>query len=259
LIDDSVATLGTTTYSEATTKGLTIGALRRDADTSPVGTDNEIGPLTMDANGRLKVEIFDGGDSHTIDGTVTVGTFPDNEPFNVAQINAVVPLMGNGATGTGSLRVTVASDNSPVTGMGVGATGSAVPANANYIAGRATGNLAGFIICDNVARYNAATSGSTELVALTASQVIYICGYTMTTNSATGVDAKLVYGTGTNCATSPVDITGTWGLDTDFMPGLTVQPGIAASNALKTAASNALCINASAAVTVRAEIFWTKF
>lgn len=42
---------------------------------------------------------------------VTVGTFPDNEPFNVAQINAVTPLMGNGITGTGSQRVTIASDN----------------------------------------------------------------------------------------------------------------------------------------------------
>lgn len=57
LIDDSVATLGTTTYSEATTKGLTIGAVRRDAATSPVGTDNEIGPLTMTALGALKTSV----------------------------------------------------------------------------------------------------------------------------------------------------------------------------------------------------------
>ena len=44
-------------------------------------------------------------------GTVNIGTFPDNEPFNVSQINGVTPLMGNGITGTGSQRVTVASDN----------------------------------------------------------------------------------------------------------------------------------------------------
>jgi hypothetical protein len=60
LIDDTVATLGTTTYTEATTKGLTIGAVRRDADTTLVNTTNEIGPLQMDANGRLKVEAFSG-------------------------------------------------------------------------------------------------------------------------------------------------------------------------------------------------------
>lgn len=60
LIDDTVATLGTTTYTEATTKGHVIGAVRRDADTTLVDTTNEIGPLQMDANGRLKVEAFSG-------------------------------------------------------------------------------------------------------------------------------------------------------------------------------------------------------
>lgn len=60
LIDDTVATLGTGTYSEATTKGLVVGAVRRDADTTLVDTTNEIGPLQMDTNGRLKVEAFSG-------------------------------------------------------------------------------------------------------------------------------------------------------------------------------------------------------
>lgn len=60
LIDDPVATLGTTTYTETTTKGMIVGAVRRDADTTLVDTTNEIGPLQMDANGRLKVEAFSG-------------------------------------------------------------------------------------------------------------------------------------------------------------------------------------------------------
>lgn len=51
-----------------------------------------------------------------VSGTVTAnqGT-PNATPWNenVAQINGVTPLMGNGVTGTGSLRVTVASDNTP--------------------------------------------------------------------------------------------------------------------------------------------------
>lgn len=34
-----------------------------------------------------------------------------NTAFNIAQINGVTPLMGNGVTGTGSQRVTIASDN----------------------------------------------------------------------------------------------------------------------------------------------------
>lgn len=38
---------------------------------------------------------------------------PANQSVNVAQINGVTTLMGNGVTGTGSQRVTVASDNTP--------------------------------------------------------------------------------------------------------------------------------------------------
>lgn len=60
LIDDPVAVLGTATYTEATTSGMVVGAVRRDADTTLVNTTNEIGPLQMDANGRLKVEAFSG-------------------------------------------------------------------------------------------------------------------------------------------------------------------------------------------------------
>lgn len=60
LIDDTVKVLGTDTYTEATSKGLTISAVRRDADTTLVNTTNEFTPLQVDANGRLKVEAFSG-------------------------------------------------------------------------------------------------------------------------------------------------------------------------------------------------------
>src|SRR3989338_6653689 len=40
---------------------------------------------------------------------------PANQSVNVAQINGITPLMGNGVTGTGSQRVTIASDNSALT------------------------------------------------------------------------------------------------------------------------------------------------
>lgn len=70
LLDDTVATLGTTTYTEAATKGLVIGAIRRDADTTLVDTTNEVSPLQVDANGRLKVEAFS-GETLPVSGTVT--------------------------------------------------------------------------------------------------------------------------------------------------------------------------------------------
>lgn len=43
--------------------------------------------------------------------SLTIGTFPDNEPFNVAQMNGVAVSMGNGASGTGTQRVTIANDS----------------------------------------------------------------------------------------------------------------------------------------------------
>ncbi len=55
LIDDTVATLGTNTYTEATTKGLIIGAVRNDGGGSLVDTDNEIAPLQVNSNGELIV------------------------------------------------------------------------------------------------------------------------------------------------------------------------------------------------------------
>jgi hypothetical protein len=45
-----------------------------------------------------------------ISGTITT-TPPSNASSNISQINGTIPLMGNGLTGTGSQRVTIASDN----------------------------------------------------------------------------------------------------------------------------------------------------
>lgn len=62
---------------------------------------------------------------------------PANQSVNVSQINAVTPLMGNGVTGTGSLRTTTPSDNSAVALWGHGATAATVPANGVLSGGRA--------------------------------------------------------------------------------------------------------------------------
>ena len=48
-------------------------------------------------------------------GAAVIGALVANQSVNKAQINGVAPLMGNGVTGTGSQRVTIASDNTPFT------------------------------------------------------------------------------------------------------------------------------------------------
>ncbi|MBL4664250.1 MAG: hypothetical protein JKY22_12030 [Flavobacteriaceae bacterium] len=56
LLDDAVATLGTTTYTETTTKGNVIGAVRNDTLAALAGTDNEIAPFQVNASGALYIQ-----------------------------------------------------------------------------------------------------------------------------------------------------------------------------------------------------------
>ena len=193
--------------------------------------------------------------------SVTIGTFPDNEPFNVAQINGVTPLMGAGNTGTGSPRVTIATDQAALAGMGVGATASAAPANAVYLGVGGDGGLAAgtpalvpVFGCTDTAIYDASTSGNTQLVALTSSETIYVCGFEIRTG-ATATNVRLVYGTGTACATGETSMTPVFDM-TSYDGQVVMSPFYAG---MKTAVSNALCIETSAANPVDAIVFYTKF
>jgi len=95
LIDDTIFVAGTDTYTEATSKGQLMLAVRRDADTTLANTTNEFVPFQVDANGYLKVEIFDGGGSHTVDNG---GTFVVQE--NGAALTAL-QLIDNAISGAG--------------------------------------------------------------------------------------------------------------------------------------------------------------
>lgn len=85
--------------------GLALGAVTTAA---PSYTTAQSSALSLTTAGALRVD----GSAVTqpVSGTVTT-TPPANASTNIAQINGVTPLMGNGTTGTGSLRVTISSDN----------------------------------------------------------------------------------------------------------------------------------------------------
>jgi hypothetical protein len=101
---------------------------------------------------------------------VDIGKLTANQSVNVAQINGVTPLMGTGIMGTGSPRVTIASDNDPVTvkqatasnfnaDVNVKNINGIVPLMGNGITG--TGSLRVTIASDNTAfTVNAAQSGT---------------------------------------------------------------------------------------------------
>ncbi len=175
------------------------------------------------------------------DPSLVVGLSPNSPlPAGTNSIGAVV------ATQTTAANLNVRDDSN-------GATGAAVPARAIYIAGNGTGNLTGLRLCDTSVAINTAAAGSTQLVALTAGQTIYVCGYNFMAAGAVNVDLR--YGTGTNCATAPVSLTGPY--------NLVAQTGVSYGNGagvvVQTAAANALCVNLSAAVQVSGVVSYTKF
>lgn len=110
-VSNSFALDATITGGTAQTKitdGTNVATVKA-ASTAAVATDKAV------------VVAVSPNNSVAVTGTVTSNQGTNNAtPWNenVAQINGVTPLMGNGVTGTGSLRVTVASDN---TAFGVNA------------------------------------------------------------------------------------------------------------------------------------------
>lgn len=157
---------------------------------------------------------------------------PANQSVNVSQINAVTPLMGNGVTGTGSQRVTIASDN---TAFAVNATlqaGSALvgkvgidqttPGTTNAVqANIASGGVASGAIasgafaagsfvnatagdpCMFQPKTNVTISTATGTVALVtgvSSKKIYICSFSYVASAADAI--SLAEGSGATCGTS---------------------------------------------------------
>ena len=102
----------TATMDQAATGIVAAGLVAQldDVSTQTV-TENQVGVVRMSSRRALLVE------------GVASGT---NINTNIAQINGVTPLMGNGASGTGAQRVTIANDS---TGILAGVTGAAAVAH----------------------------------------------------------------------------------------------------------------------------------
>jgi hypothetical protein len=157
-----------------------------------------------------------------------------NQSANVAQINGVTPLMGNGTTGTGSQRVTIASDNTAfsvnaaatlqaettkvigtvrnvgnVGGAFDAATGAAPPANALYMGGLGSGATGGLVqpvpICDQWVAINGTASAT--LITGVSGRKIYVCSGNIQMNGGANT-VSFVSGTGTVCATGITAIPG---------------------------------------------------
>jgi hypothetical protein len=133
------------------------------------------------------------------------------------------------------------------------ATGATAPTSANLTAVVSSGNLTGLIACDSSALLSMTTATTTQAIALQAGKSIYVCGFVINAGGTT--TAKLVHGTGTNCATGIADLTPPFSL----INGASVPFGNGVGRVLKTNSGSALCVTNSAAIAVRVLISYTAF
>jgi hypothetical protein len=106
LIDDAVFA-DDALFTLATSKTMVAGAIRDAALTTLAAGDTDVVPFRVGLEGALWTEIY-------AMPAVTIGTFPDNEPIDVNQLGGNAVDLGNGTVGSGTLRVTVASDTTGV-------------------------------------------------------------------------------------------------------------------------------------------------
>lgn len=184
-----LVTTAAPSYSTATSRGVsltTAGGLRTDMSTV-AGTTTDTNSGNKSA-GTQRVVLATDQPALTNKLLVTPDSvaLPANQSVNVSQINAVTPLMGNGTTGTGSLRVTLASDNSTLTNT-IGNVGE-VPVT--------SGGL-------SISTLTLANSTNATNVKGSAGQLYSISGFNM--SSATPVWISLYNNAGTpTCGTSIV-------------------------------------------------------
>jgi len=117
----------------------------------------------------------------------------------------------------------------------------------------ASGTLYGMSSCDSSAVVNVAAGATTELVSLTASRSVRVCGFAITADTAAST-AKFVQGTGTNCGTGTADLTGAMAMG--VASNVTLGSGL--GELFKTTAGNALCL-AAVTGTITGVVTYAKF
>jgi hypothetical protein len=192
------------------------------------------------------------GPKSTVTGNVASGAADSGSPVKVGGVyNSTIPTFANGQRGDlqvgtrGGLHVDLyMADSNTAVAMGSGNADAQGAQNGTI---RVFGHILKWngasydreFACPNTAVVNVTAGSTTEIVALTASQIIRVCGFSISM-SAAGT-AKFVQGTGTNCGTGTGDITGAMTLAT----GTPWQIHGGSNSVLRAAVSNALCVVAA--------------
>lgn len=184
-----------------------------------------------------------------------------NCPMNEAQIAGTTTSTSNGTSNAGNQRMNIASDNSAIANWGQGATGSAVPSGATYVAGNGSGNATGVITCDNSAAINMSTATTTQIIAISGTGGrTYICSLNIVVGAADNV--ALVSGSGTNCASNLAGLAGgtTAASGWNFAANGGIALGSGMGMVIKTTTTNnEVCLVTSASAQVSGTITYTQF
>jgi hypothetical protein len=191
------------------------------------------------------------GSPSEVVGNVASGVADSGNPVKVGGIyQSTLPTFtnlqrGNFQIGTrGSQNVTLFGTDSTVSaaiqnavdGLSNATNGLATLANNNVYNGSTWDRQ---YTCNSSAVVNVTAGATTEIVALTGSQIIRVCSFGISM-SAAGT-AAFVYGTGTNCGTGTTSLTGAMPLATGTPMAVS---GGAGGNVFRGAVSNALCVAA---------------
>ena len=245
------------------------------------GNVTVIGSLPAGANniGGVNASIMQGGNTAAVtaasalkvDGSAVTQPVSGSVSANVTQTGTWTVQPGNTAnttpwlttlsqggntasvTAANALKIDGSAVTQPVKASSESATAATVPGNAIYMGGVSSGILTGIVACDTSTTLVSSTIATTQIVAAVAGKIIYVCSYAI--NGGGTTSAKLLFGTGANCATAPADITPFYKLAINS----TISQGSGLGYLAKTTAGSALCASNSAAVNVNFLVTYTQF
>lgn len=249
----ALGTAGLASVDVITIQGIaSMTALKVDpsAVTSPISAASlplPAGAATLAKQPALGTAGSASNDVITIQGIASMTPLKVDGSANTQPVSAAsLPLPSNAASETGGNLASLGNTTQTI--------GSAVPSKAVALGVEGSGNLKNIIACDNYAKYDASTTGDTQIIAASGSTTIYVCGYNIHIGG-TATNVKLTYGTGSNCGTGNTALTPAWQFIANA--GKVVHSPFWAG--LKTTGSQALCVNASAANAVQVEVYFTQF
>lgn len=183
--------------------------------------------------------------------------------ISVGQIGATTVLTGTGAVGAGAQRFAVGTDSATVAGSapaaaGFGVNGSAPPSGTeavSAITGGATGGLlAGVIQAGASGSISVTATGFNQILALSSGRAIYITSYEITASGGANT-VQWEYGTGTNCATGAIALSGV----NSYLANGGASRGSGLGPIMVVPAGNELCLGLGSATLVTGSFSYAQF